>query len=88
LQRKSPKRLAFSNFDPLVFASLYRVAPCVVNALVIAETTWVVGRPLRAWLAWSAPQEETDHLVESRFKLLLKFHDQVRMAEASGVDET
>ena len=31
---------------------------------------------------------EIDHLVESRFKLLLKFHDQVRMAEASGVDET
>ena len=31
---------------------------------------------------------KTDHLVEGWFKLLLKFHDQVRMAEASGVDET
>ena len=33
---------------------------------------------------------KTDHLVEGWFKLLLKFHDQARMAEpdASGVDET
>jgi hypothetical protein len=37
LRRKSPKRLAFSNFDRLVFASLYRIAPRVVNALVIVE---------------------------------------------------
>gem|GEM_PF-6214294 len=27
LRRKSPKRLAFSNFDRLVFAGLYRIAP-------------------------------------------------------------
>ena len=33
---------------------------------------------------------KTNHLVEGRFKLLLKFHDQARMAEpeASKVDET
>jgi hypothetical protein len=34
LRRKSPKRLAFSNFDRLIFASLYRIAPNVLNALV------------------------------------------------------
>ena len=34
LRRKSPKRLVFSNFDRLVFATLYRIAPRVVNALV------------------------------------------------------
>jgi hypothetical protein len=33
LRRKSPKRLAFSNFDRLIFASLYRIAPNVLNAL-------------------------------------------------------
>src|SRR6202048_633363 len=37
LRRKAPKRLAFSNFDRLVFTSLYRIAPRVVNALVIVQ---------------------------------------------------
>ena len=35
LRRKSPKRLAFSNFDRLVFAGLYRISPGVLNALVM-----------------------------------------------------
>ena len=35
LRRKSPKRLAFSNFDRLIFAGLHRIAPRIVNALVI-----------------------------------------------------
>jgi len=42
LQRKSPKRLAFSNFDRLVFAGLYWIAPGVVNALVIVEPETVI----------------------------------------------
>jgi hypothetical protein len=29
LRRKSPKRLAFSKFDRLIFAGLYRIAPGV-----------------------------------------------------------
>jgi len=37
LCRKSPKRLAFSNFDRLIFAGLYRIAPNVLNALVIVK---------------------------------------------------
>jgi hypothetical protein len=37
LRRKSPRRLAFSNFDGLGFAGLYRIAPRVVNALIIVE---------------------------------------------------
>ena len=37
LRRKSPKRLVFSNFDRLVFASLYRIVPRIVNALVIVQ---------------------------------------------------
>ena len=42
LRRKSPKRLTFSNFDRLVFASLYRIAPRIVNALVIVEPETVI----------------------------------------------
>jgi hypothetical protein len=37
LRRKAPKRLAFSRFDRLFFASLYRIAPSVVSALVIVK---------------------------------------------------
>ena len=35
LRRKSPKRLAFSNFDRLIFAGLYKIAPNVLNALAL-----------------------------------------------------
>ena len=38
LRRKSTKRLAFSNFDRLIFAGLYRIAPNVLNALVKPKT--------------------------------------------------
>jgi hypothetical protein len=37
LRRKSPKRFAFSNFDRLIFAGLYQLAPRIVNALVIGD---------------------------------------------------
>jgi len=33
LRRKSTKRLAFSNFDRLIFAGLYRIAPNVLNCV-------------------------------------------------------
>jgi hypothetical protein len=42
LQRKAPKRVAFSTFDRLVFASLYWIAPGVVNALVIVKPETVI----------------------------------------------
>ena len=42
LQRKAPKRLAFNAFDRLVFASLYRIAPNILNALVIVKPDTVV----------------------------------------------
>jgi hypothetical protein len=43
LRRKSPKRIAFSNFDHLVFAALYRRAPRVLKALAIVEPDTVIG---------------------------------------------
>jgi hypothetical protein len=42
LRRKSPNRLAFINFDRLVFAGLYRIAPRIANALVIIEPEAVI----------------------------------------------
>src|SRR2546426_8757621 len=42
LRRKSPKRLAFRNHDRLIFTSLYRLAPRVVNALVIVQPKTVI----------------------------------------------
>ena len=49
LRRKSPKRLAFSNFDRLIFASLYRIAPNVLNALVIVKPETVIRCIARAF---------------------------------------
>src|SRR5262245_59263493 len=37
LRRKAPKRFVFSDFDRLVFASLYRLAPSILDALVIVK---------------------------------------------------
>jgi hypothetical protein len=37
LRRKSPKWLAFSNFDRLIFAGLYRIAPRIVDTLVTVK---------------------------------------------------
>ena len=34
--------MAFNNFDRLIFASLYRIAPRIVNALAIVEPTTVI----------------------------------------------
>ena len=42
LQRKAPKRLAFNAFDRLVIPSLYRIAPNILNALVIVKPDTVV----------------------------------------------
>ena len=42
LRRKAPKRLVFSNFDRLVFASLYRLAPGILNTLVIVKPETVI----------------------------------------------
>ncbi|WGJ15316.1 hypothetical protein QEV83_03250 [Methylocapsa sp. D3K7] len=42
LRRKSPKRLAFNNFDRLIFANLYRIAPRITNALAIVEPATII----------------------------------------------
>jgi hypothetical protein len=42
LRRKAPKRTAFTTFDRLIFASLYRISPRIVNALVIVKPETVI----------------------------------------------
>ena len=42
LRRKSPKRLAFNNFDRLILANLYRIAPRTMNVLTIVEPETVI----------------------------------------------
>jgi hypothetical protein len=51
LRRKAPKRLAFSNFDRLIFASLYWIAPEVLSRQAIIRP--MAGRtaiPRKRWL--------------------------------------
>src|ERR1700720_1444246 len=57
LRRKSPKRLAFSNVDRLVFAGLYRVAPGVLDALKILKPQTVIRwhrDGFRAYWRWKS----------------------------------
>jgi hypothetical protein len=42
LQRKAPKRLVFSNLDRFIFASLYRLVPGILNALLIVTPETVI----------------------------------------------
>jgi hypothetical protein len=43
LRRTAPKRFAFNTFDRLVFSGLYRLAPSVLNALVIVKPQTVIA---------------------------------------------
>src|SRR5580704_8780218 len=57
LRRKSPKRPAFSNFDRLIFACLYRISPRIVNALVIVKPETVIrwhGAGFRFFWRWKS----------------------------------
>jgi hypothetical protein len=42
LRRKSPKRMAFTDVDRLVFARLYHLAPGVLNTLKIVKPETVI----------------------------------------------
>jgi Integrase core domain len=57
LRRKSPKRLTFSNFDRLIFAALYGVAPNVLSALAIVRPETVIRwhqRGFRLYWRWKS----------------------------------
>jgi hypothetical protein len=44
LRRKAQKRLVVNRFDRLIFAGLYRLAPGILNALVIVKPETVIRR--------------------------------------------
>src|SRR5215470_14015714 len=57
LQRKSPKRLVFSNIDRLVLVSLYRFSPKVLDALKILKPATVIAwhrAGFRAYWRWKS----------------------------------
>src|SRR5205823_9694716 len=57
LRRKSPKRVAFSNIDRLVFAGLYRMVPEVLDALKILKPQTVIRwhrAGFRAYWRWKS----------------------------------
>jgi transposase InsO family protein len=57
LRRKSPRRIAFTGFDRMVFAGLYRLAPSVLDALKIVKPATVIGwhrAGFRAYWRWKA----------------------------------
>src|SRR3982074_2025967 len=57
LRRRSPKRVAFSSIDRLVFAGLYRLAPGVLDALKILKPETVIRWhrvDFRAYWRWKS----------------------------------
>ena len=42
LRRSAPKRPVLSNFDRLIFVCLYRIAPCILDAVAILEPETVI----------------------------------------------
>jgi hypothetical protein len=69
LRRKSPKRLAFRNFDRPVFTGLYGLAPRVANALVIVNPETVIPLAscrLSLVLAMEVPISRWQNMAPSR----------------------
>jgi hypothetical protein len=57
LRRRSPKRVAVSNIDRLVFAGLYQLAPEVLDGLKILKPETVIRwhrAGFRAWWRWKS----------------------------------
>src|SRR3984893_14262141 len=75
LRRKAPQRLAFSNFDRLVFTSLYRIAPGVLNALVIVKPETVIRwhrAGFRAYWRWKSRQRSGRPKVPLEIRQLIR----------------
>jgi hypothetical protein len=67
LRRKSSKRLAYSNFDRLVFA---RITPGVLNALVIVKPETVIRwhrAGFRLFWRWKSDVAAADRRCRSKF---------------------
>ena len=70
LRRRSPKRLAFSNLDRLIFSGLYAVAPRILEALAIVEPQTVVRwhrAGFRTFWRWKSSRGAADQGCRSKF---------------------
>jgi hypothetical protein len=75
LRRNSPKRLAFSNVDRLIFAGLYQIAPRVLDALTIVEPETVVRwhrAGFRLFWRWKSRQRGGRPKVELEIRQLIR----------------
>jgi len=57
LRRKAPRRIYFTNVDRLIFVSLYRLAPTVLDAFTIIKPETIVQwhrRGFRAYWRWQS----------------------------------
>ena len=69
LRRKSPERTIFRSIDRMLFASLYALAPNVLNALQIAKPDTVIRwhrAGFRAYWRWKSRSRGGRHPTELR----------------------
>jgi hypothetical protein len=89
LRRKAPKRLVFSNFDRFVFASLYRIAPGVLNALVIVKPETVIRwhrAGFRLFWRWNSHSRVGRPKVPLEIRQLI--HAQMSLSDSFAYRET
>src|ERR1700759_2802291 len=75
LQRRAPKRVAFSSLDRLVFAALYRLAPNVLDALKIVRPETVIRwhrASFRAYWRWKSRPRGGRPTVSVEIRLLIR----------------
>jgi transposase InsO family protein len=75
LRRRSPKRLAFSNLDRLIFAGLYAVAPRILSALAIVEPETVIRwhrAGFRLFWRWKSQSRSGRPRVQAEIRRLIR----------------
>ncbi|MGH9897106.1 MAG: hypothetical protein ACREA0_34945, partial [bacterium] len=84
LRRKSPKRVAFTDLDRLVFAGLYHLAPGVLNALKIVKPETVIRwhrKAFRGYWRWiSKPGRGRPPIPEETKILIVRMATEKRLA--------
>ena len=75
LRRKSPKRVAFSNVDRLVFTGLYRLAPAVLDALKVLKPETLIRwhcAGFRAYWRWKSLPRGGRPCTAAEFRQLIR----------------
>src|SRR6202521_3256596 len=75
LRRHSPKRQTFSAMDRLIFAGLYRLAPTVLNALVIVKPETVIKwhrAGFRSYWCWKSRSRGSRPIIQPEIRKLIR----------------